>query len=112
VTIDGVGFNQSSTVAFGGTAAASVAYVSATDLVATVPADAPPGPITVTNTTTPTGIASSAGSYAAWQADLSTTMQPTSGITVRGGEPLFTAPLPTKVLTTPRAWWSLTASFS
>src|ERR1700733_4315044 len=45
VTTDGAGFNQSSTVAFGGTAAVSVAYVSATDLTATVPADAPPGPI-------------------------------------------------------------------
>jgi uncharacterized repeat protein (TIGR01451 family) len=91
VTIHGAGFNQSSTVAFGGTAAASVTYVSATDLTATVPADAPPGPITVTNTTTPTGTATSAGSYAAWQADLSTTMQPTSGITIPGAEPVFTA---------------------
>lgn len=91
VTIDGAGFNQSSTVAFGGTAAASVTYVSATDLTATVPADAPAGPITVTNTTTPAGTATSAGSYAAWQADLSTTMQPTSGITIPGGEPVFTA---------------------
>jgi uncharacterized repeat protein (TIGR01451 family) len=91
VTINGAGFTPSSTVAFGGTAAASVTYVSATDLTATVPADAPPGPITVTNTTTPTGTATSAGSYAAWQADLSTTMQPTSGITIPGGEPVFTA---------------------
>ena len=91
VTIDGAGFNQTSKVAFAGAAAANVTYVSTTDLTATVPADAPPGPITVTNTTTPTGTASSAGSYAAWQADLSTTMQPTSGITIRGGEPLFTA---------------------
>jgi len=91
VTIDGAGFNQSTTIAFGGTAAAGLAYVSATDLVATVPADAPPGPISVTNTVTPTGTATSAGSYAAWQADLSTTMQPTSGITIIRGEPLFTA---------------------
>jgi len=91
VTIDGSGFNQSSTVGFGGTPAASVTDVSATELTATVPADAPPGPITVTNTTTPIGTATSASSYAAWQADLSTTMQPTYGLTFTGATPVFTA---------------------
>jgi hypothetical protein len=63
VTINGVGFNGSSTVKFKGAAASSVTHVSATQLKATVPASATTGPITVTNTTAPTGTVRSAANY-------------------------------------------------
>lgn len=63
VQINGVGFNSSSTVKFNGTAAASVTHVSSTELRAVVPAAATSGPITVTNTSAPTGTVRSAASY-------------------------------------------------
>src|SRR5215472_1185413 len=63
VTINGVGFNSSSTVKFNGHAATSVVHVSATQLKATVPSTATTGPITVTNTTAPTGTVQSAVNY-------------------------------------------------
>jgi hypothetical protein len=63
VTITGVGFNSSSTVKFNGTVASSVTHISSTELKATVPSTATTGPITVTNTTAPTGIVRSAANY-------------------------------------------------
>ena len=63
VTINGVGFNSSSTVKFNGHAATTVVHVSATQLKATVPSTATTGPITVTNTTAPTGTVQSAVNY-------------------------------------------------
>jgi len=64
VTITGVGFNSSSAVKFNGTAASKLVHVSSTQLKATVPSAATTGPITVTNTTTPTGTVRSAATYA------------------------------------------------
>jgi uncharacterized repeat protein (TIGR01451 family) len=84
VTINGLGFNTGSTVAFNGVASASVTYVSPDALKATVPADAPPGAISVTNTTGPTGTVKSAASYAAQTADLATTAT-LQGIATLGG---------------------------
>jgi len=63
VTINGVGFNSSSTVKINGVAASSVVHVSATQLKANVPSTATTGPITVTNTTAPTGTVRSAVNY-------------------------------------------------
>jgi hypothetical protein len=63
VTINGVGFNSSSTVKFNGAAASSVTHVSSTQLKATVPSSATTGPISVTNTTAPTGTVRSAANY-------------------------------------------------
>lgn len=63
VTINGVGFTSTSTVKFHGTAAASVAFVSSTQLTAVVPSGATTGAITVTNTAAPAGTVSSALSY-------------------------------------------------
>jgi uncharacterized repeat protein (TIGR01451 family) len=84
VTIDGLGFNTGSTVAFNGIASASVTYVSPDTLQATVPADSPPGAISVTNNTGPTGTVRSAASYAGWTADLATTGS-LQGIATLGG---------------------------
>jgi IPT/TIG domain len=63
VTITGIGFNSSSIVKFNGTAASSVIHVSSTQLKATVPSTATTGPITVTNTTAPTGTVRSGANY-------------------------------------------------
>jgi hypothetical protein len=63
VKISGVGFNSTSTVSFGGATATTVDHVSSTELDATVPSGASTGPITVTNTATPTGIVKSHPSY-------------------------------------------------
>jgi hypothetical protein len=63
VTIAGVGFTPSSSVDFGGVAAASVTYVSSTKLRATVPAGAQAGTITVTNSSPPVGSASSSSVF-------------------------------------------------
>jgi hypothetical protein len=65
VTINGVGFTPSSTVRFGGAPAAAVAFVSANQLQATAPAASvlQTGPITVTNTSVPAGMVTSAGSF-------------------------------------------------
>jgi hypothetical protein len=65
VTIKGLGFQSNSGVSFAGRAAASVTYVSATELKATVPSGASAGAITVTNTKAPAGTVSSAGSFLA-----------------------------------------------
>jgi hypothetical protein len=65
VTIKGLGFQSNSGVSFAGRAAASVTYVSATELKATVPSGASAGAITVTNTSAPAGTVSSAGSFLA-----------------------------------------------
>jgi len=62
VTIDGIGFNASSKASFNGTAAATT-FLSSAQLKATVPATATTGPITVTNTTAPTGTVRSAGKF-------------------------------------------------
>ena len=64
VAVKGVGFTPSSHVAFDGTPAASVSYVSASKLLATVPAGASSGPLTVTNSAAPVGAVSSAASFA------------------------------------------------
>jgi hypothetical protein len=63
VTINGVGFNGTSSVKFHGTAATTVTHVSATQLQATVPTGATTGQISVTNTTGVTGTVNSATSY-------------------------------------------------
>jgi subtilase family serine protease len=62
VSITGVGFTNSSIVTIGG-ASAAVTYVSATKLKATVPAEPVSGTISVTNTATPVGKATSAKSF-------------------------------------------------
>ncbi|MFD2785136.1 IPT/TIG domain-containing protein [Hymenobacter rubripertinctus] len=57
VTINGTGFTNTATVGFNGTAATSVTFVSASQLLATVPVGATSGPVTVTvgsNTATTT----------------------------------------------------------
>jgi hypothetical protein len=63
VTINGVGFNSSSTVKFNGATGSSVVHVSSTQLKATVPSTATTGPISVTNTTAPSGTVQSAVNY-------------------------------------------------
>jgi hypothetical protein len=63
VTINGIGFNSSSTVKFNGTSAGSVTHVSAVQLKAAVPSTATSGPITVTNTASPTGTVRSATDF-------------------------------------------------
>ncbi|HLM86682.1 MAG TPA: IPT/TIG domain-containing protein [Solirubrobacteraceae bacterium] len=63
VTITGVGFNSGSTVSFDGTPAASVTFVSATKLKATVPGEAGSGTVSVSNSSTPVGTVSSAKSF-------------------------------------------------
>jgi hypothetical protein len=91
VAISGVGFNSSSTVAFDGTAATSVTDVSATQLLAIVPATASSGPVTVTNTTAPRGTVQSAAGYTVSNAaDLATTVSPTSGAVSDGKSVTFT----------------------
>ena len=61
VVLSGTGFTASSTVSFGGVAAASVTYTSAISLTAVVPVSAPAGPAAVVVTT---GGSSSTGSPA------------------------------------------------
>jgi hypothetical protein len=81
VTINGAGFNASSVVKFNGLAASAVTLVSATRLRATVPAGATSGPVTVTNTTAPTGTVQSPTNYTV-TADVApsvTSFNPTSG---------------------------------
>lgn len=63
VDIRGVGFNSSSAVKFGGVAASKPTLVSSTELKAIVPAKFMPGPITVTNSSAPSGTVASAGSF-------------------------------------------------
>ncbi len=63
VSIKGVGFNASSTVAFAGTPAASVTFVSKSKLKVTVPAGGKAGPITVTNASEPAGTVRSPASF-------------------------------------------------
>ncbi|UGS38856.1 IPT/TIG domain-containing protein [Capillimicrobium parvum] len=62
VTVNGVGFDASSRVRFNG-AAATTTLVSATNLRAVVPATATTGPITVTNTSSPSGTVTSATTF-------------------------------------------------
>jgi hypothetical protein len=64
VTLKGVGFTPGSQVAFDGTPAATVQYVSASKLLASVPQGASGGPIAVTNSTAPAGTVSSAAVFA------------------------------------------------
>jgi len=64
VKLKGVGFTPSSSVSFGGLAASSVTFISATKLDATVPAGAATGQITVTNTSAPAGTVHSAAAFA------------------------------------------------
>lgn len=64
VSIKGVGFTPSSTVAFGGVGAAEVEYVSAKKLEVRVPPGASSGAISVTNTAAPAGTVSSAAAFA------------------------------------------------
>ncbi len=63
VTISGLGFKSSTTVSFHGVPAASVTYVSATKLKATVPAGVGVGAITVTNSVSPVGTVSSSANF-------------------------------------------------
>jgi IPT/TIG domain len=63
ISIKGTGFTSSSTVAFAGTPAASVTFLSKSKLKATVPAGAASGPITVTNTSEPAGTVRSAATF-------------------------------------------------
>jgi hypothetical protein len=62
VTIEGTGFEPSSSVSFGGASASTVEFVSPTKLKAAVPPGAAAGPITVTNASPP-GSAASAASF-------------------------------------------------
>jgi hypothetical protein len=62
VTINGIGFNSKSKAKFNGKAA-TTHFVSSTQLTALVPVGATRGPITVTNSTAPTGTVSSAASF-------------------------------------------------
>ncbi len=62
VSIAGVGFTKTSTVSFGA-ASATVTYVSSTKLKAVVPAEAASATISVTNTATPVGKATSAKTF-------------------------------------------------
>jgi IPT/TIG domain-containing protein len=62
VSITGIGFTKTSTVTIGGSSAA-VTYVSSTKLKATVPTEAASGTISVTNTATPVGKATSGKSF-------------------------------------------------
>jgi plastocyanin len=62
VTIHGIGFTASSKAKFNGTAAATT-FVSSSQLKATAPSASTTGPITVTNTTMPTGTVRSAGKF-------------------------------------------------
>jgi hypothetical protein len=62
VTVNGIGFNSSSSVTFNGVAA-SVTPVSSTQVKATAPQDVTAGPITVTNTTAPVGTVSGAAEF-------------------------------------------------
>jgi plastocyanin len=62
VRINGIGFNAGSRAKFNGTAA-DTTLVSSSQLKATVPATATTGPITVTNTATPTGTVRSARNF-------------------------------------------------
>jgi hypothetical protein len=63
VTITGIGFNTSSAVRFNTSPATVVTHVSSTELKAKVPSGATTGPISVTNTTAPTGTVHSASNY-------------------------------------------------
>jgi hypothetical protein len=63
VTIHGVGFLSSSAVRFNGALASSVTHVSPQKLLATVPAGAVSGRISVTNTSAPKGTVRSAGPF-------------------------------------------------
>lgn len=63
VTINGRGFNGSSTVKFNGVTASSLTRVSSSELQATLPSTATTGPITVTNTTAPVGSVRSNASF-------------------------------------------------
>lgn len=63
VKIKGVGFTPSSSVAFAGTSASEVTFVSSKKLVAVVPPGALSGPITVTNGSAPVGTVSSADEF-------------------------------------------------
>jgi hypothetical protein len=78
VTLNGVGFNAGSTVKFNGTSATSVTFVSGLHLKATAPAGGTTGPITVTNTTAPTGTVQSVAYYA-YAAPTVTSFSPSSG---------------------------------
>jgi hypothetical protein len=80
-TINGVGFNASSAVKFNGMTASTVVHVSATQLQATVPATATTGPVTVTNTSSPTGTVTSHKLYTVTAAVAPTvsSFNPTSG---------------------------------
>lgn len=85
VTIAGDGFNSTSAVKFNGTKAASVTFVSATQLKATVPAavaSGSAGPIAVTNTAAPVGSATSTCNYTTTphRRPTITSFAPTSGV--------------------------------
>lgn len=80
VTITGVGFTGTSSVAFNGTPSSTVTHVSSTQLQATAPAGGTTGQITVSNTTAPTGTVHSAAYYA-YAAPTVSSFFPSSGIT-------------------------------
>jgi PKD repeat protein len=63
VTINGVGFNATSTVRFNGGTSTSVTHTSATVLKAVVPASATTGPIVVSNSAAPVGTTQSRTSF-------------------------------------------------
>ncbi|MFN2470289.1 MAG: IPT/TIG domain-containing protein [Gaiellaceae bacterium] len=75
VTINGSGFTTTSTVKFNGVAA-TVTYVSPTQLKGTLPAGATTGKITVTNAAAPVGTVTSAATFTALAI---TSFTPTSG---------------------------------
>ena len=63
VTVNGVGFNSSSVVKFNGVTGSNLVHVSPTQLKARVQSATTTGPITVTNTTSPTGTVTSATNF-------------------------------------------------
>ena len=80
VTISGIGFNSGSKVRFNGTSATAVSFISSTQLRATAPAGGTTGPITVTNSTAPTGTVKSRAYYA-YALPTVSSFSPPSGIT-------------------------------
>lgn len=63
IVVKGVGFNSGSAVSFKGASATSVTYVSPTSLKVVVPVGASTGLISVTNSSAPAGVVSTAGSF-------------------------------------------------
>jgi hypothetical protein len=84
VTISGANFQSGATVSFGGTAATSVAFVSATQLTAATPAATSPGAVNIVVTNPDTQSGSCAGCYTYLDAPTVTSVNPNNGPTAGG----------------------------